>query len=115
MQLADRLSGNEAQAQRAATSIIEAAPTESENHAAYAELLQKRNRWDEAIPHWRKVAELRRLEPTGLLKLAAAQIHEKEFASAQQSVEQLQRTAWPARFNNVQNETRLLQEQLPKK
>src|SRR4029077_2887780 len=33
-QLAERLKGNEAEAERAATSIIEAAPNEAENHAA---------------------------------------------------------------------------------
>lgn len=113
--LAQRLAGNEAQAERAATSIIEAAPSESENHAAYAELMQARNRWDEAIPHWRQVAELRRLEPTGLLKLAEAQIHEKQWNEARQTVKKLQQTSWPARFSNVEHETRILQEKLPKR
>jgi predicted Zn-dependent protease len=112
--LAQRFAGNEAEAERAATSIIEAAPTEAENHAAYAELMQSRNRWDEAIPHWQQVAELRRLEPTGLLKLAEAQIHEKQWDEARQTVKKLQQTSWPARFNNVENETRQLQEKLPK-
>jgi Flp pilus assembly protein TadD len=112
--LAQRFAGNEAQAERAATSIIEAAPTESENHAAYAELMQARNRWDEAIPHWQQVAELRRLEPTGLLKLAEAQIHEKQWNEARQTIKKLQQTSWPARFGNVENETRQLQEKLPK-
>jgi tetratricopeptide (TPR) repeat protein len=112
--LAQRLAGNEAEAERAATSIIEAAPTESENHAAYAELMQSRNRWDEAIPHWQQVAGLRRLEPTGLLKLAEAQIHEKQWNEARQTVKKLQQTSWPARFSNVESETRQLQEKLPK-
>jgi predicted Zn-dependent protease len=112
--LAQRLGGNEAEAERAATSIIEAAPTESENHAAYAELMQQRNRWDEAIPHWRQVAELRRLEPTGLLKLAEAQIHEKQWNEARQTVRKLQQTSWPTRFSDVEQQTRQLQEKLPK-
>jgi Flp pilus assembly protein TadD len=113
--LAQRFAGNEAEAERAATSIIEAAPTESENHAAYAELMQTRNRWDEAIPHWKQVAELRRLEPTGLVKLATAQIHEKQWDEARKTIRQLQQTSWPARFNEVEQQTRTLQEQLPKK
>ena len=108
------MKANEAEAERAATSIIEAAPTESENHAAFAELRQQQNRWDEAIPHWRKVAELRRLEPTGWLKLAEAQIHEQKWSDAQASVEKLQRTEWPARFSDVPQQTRALQERLPK-
>jgi tetratricopeptide (TPR) repeat protein len=112
--LADRLKDNEGEAQRAATSIIEAGPTEAENHAAYAELLQTRNRWDEAIPHWQQVAELRRLEPTGLLKLASAQIHEKQWDHARKTIRKLQQTQWPSRFNNVEPETRQLQMKLPK-
>ena len=113
-QLAERMKGNEAEAERAATSIIEAAPNEAENHAALAELRQQQNRWDEAIPHWEQVAELRRLEPTGLLKLAAAQIQVKQWEAARTTINRLNKTEWPARFNNVTNETRQLQERLPK-
>lgn len=113
-QLADRYMDNEAEAERAATSIIEAAPNEAENHAALAELRQKQERWDEAIPHWQRVAELRKLEPTGLLKLATAQIHQKQWPAAKDTITRLQRTEWPSRFNNVQHETRQLQEQLPR-
>ncbi|MBI5759842.1 MAG: hypothetical protein HZA46_15090 [Planctomycetales bacterium] len=113
-QLAERLKDNEAEAERAATSIIEAAPNEAENHAALAELRQKQNRWDEAIPHWEQVAEQRRLEPTGLLKLAEAQLHQKQWDTARRSIEKLQRTEWPARFSDVANQTRRLQELLPK-
>ena len=113
-QLAERLKGNEAEAERAATSIIEAAPNEAENHAAMAELRQQQNRWDEAIPHWEQVAELRRLEPTGLLKLATAQVHQKQWEAARATINKLNKTEWPSRFNNVQNETRQLQERLPK-
>ena len=105
---------NEAEAERAATSIIESAPNESESHTALAELRQKQNRWAEAIPHWERVAELRRLEPTGLLKLTEAQLHEKQWDEARQSIGKLQKTEWPSRFNNVVEETRRLQEQLPK-
>ncbi len=56
-QLADRMKDNEAEAERAATSIIESSPNEAENHAAMAELRQKQNRWDEAISHWEQVAQ----------------------------------------------------------
>lgn len=113
-QLAQRMKDNEPEAERAATSIIESAPNESENHTAMAELRQQQNRWGEAIPHWQQVSELRRLEPTGLLKLAEAQIHEKQWPGAKQTIQKLQRTAWPSRFNDVENQTRRLQEQLPK-
>jgi hypothetical protein len=113
-QLAERLKDNEAEAERAATSIIESSPNESESHTAMAELRQKQNRWPEAIPHWERVAELRRLEPTGLLKLTEAQLHEQQWDAARKSIEKLQKTDWPSRFSDVTNQTRQLQEQLPK-
>ena len=113
-QLADRLKDNEAETERAATSIIESAPNESENHTAFADLRQKQNRWGEAIPHWEQVAKLRRLERTGLLKLAAAQIHEQRWDDARKSIDELGKTQWPGRFGNVQNETDQLRRQLPK-
>jgi tetratricopeptide (TPR) repeat protein len=113
-QLATRLKDNEVEAERAATSIIESAPNESESHAAMAELRQNQNRWSEAIPHWEQVAKLRKLEPTGLLGLTAAQIHEKQWGAAKTSLNQLSRTEWPSRFNHVTNEIQQLEQQLPK-
>ena len=113
-QLASRLKDNEAEAERAATSIIESAPNESESHAAMAELRQNQNRWSEAIPHWEQVAKLRKLEPTGLLKLAAAHVHEQKWEAAKESIRKLNKTEWPSRFNNVTNEVRQLEQRLPK-
>lgn len=113
-ELAGRLKDNEAEAERAATSIIEASPGEAENHAAMAELRQTQNRWDEAIPHWEQVAELRKLEPDGLLKLGEAQLHEKRWKAVRGTVEKLRKTQWPARFNNVQNQANQLETRIPK-
>lgn len=113
-QLADRLKGNEVEAERAATSIIEASPNEAENHAAMAELRQSQNRWDEAIPHWEQVAELRKLEPNGLLKLAEAQLHEKQWNAARSTVNKLRKTDWPPRFTDVQNQATQLEMRIPK-
>jgi Flp pilus assembly protein TadD len=113
-QLAERLKNDEQEAERAATSIIESSPNEAESHAAMAELRQKQNRWDEAIPHWEQVAQLRRLEPNGLLKLTEAQLHQKQWDAARSSIEKLQKTEWPSRFSDVNNQSRLLQERLPK-
>ena len=112
-QLASRLKDNEAEAERAATSIIESAPNESESPAAMAELRQNQNRWSESIPHWEQVAKLRKLEPTGLLKLAAAQVHEKRWEAAKESLHKLNKTEWPSRFNNITNEIRQLEQRLP--
>ena len=61
-------------------------PNESESHALLAEIREKQDRWPEAIAHWERVAEIRALEPTGLLKLAAAQIHEKAWDQAAKDV-----------------------------
>ena len=113
-QLAERLKEQPAEAERAVTSIIEAGPQEAENHTALAEIRQRQDRWDEAIDQWRKVAKLRALEPTGLLRLAEAQIHQKQWDGARQSIEKLQRSEWPTRFGDVNFQTRQLQERLPK-
>src|SRR5262249_6732689 len=111
---ADHLKDDPAQAERAITSLIEVGATEAENHAALAEYRQKQNRWDEAVQQWSDVAKLRALEPTGLLKLAEAQLHQKLWDAARGTIERLQRTEWPSRFSDVANQTRRLQEQLPK-
>ena len=67
------------ESERAYASIVEMQPLESESHTLLAEIRQKQNRWPEAIEHWRRVSEIRALEPTGLLKLAEAQLHEKQL------------------------------------
>ena len=113
-QLADRLKDQPTEAERAVTSIIEAGPQEAENHTALAEIRQKQDRWDEAIHEWTEVAKLRSLEPTGLQKLAEAQLHQKQWDAARKTIERLQRTEWPSRFGDVFNQTRQLQEKLPK-
>jgi tetratricopeptide (TPR) repeat protein len=100
-QMAERLKKDEALSERALTNIIEAAPNEAENHQALAKIREKQKRWDEAIQHWQEVAELRRLEPTGLLGLAAAQIHGKHHEDARKTIDQLRKTEWPSRFDDV--------------
>ena len=94
--------------------MIEAAPLEAENHQALAELREEQDRWDEAIDHWQQVAELRKLEPTGLVNLATAQIHEEEWADAKDSIRKLNRKEWPSRFDKLEQQIRELQNQLPK-
>ncbi len=113
-QLADRLKDQPAEAERAVTSVIEAGPQEAENHTALAEIRQKQDRWEEAIDQWAEVAKLRSLEPTGLMKLAEAQLHQKQWDAARKSIEKLQRSDWPSRFGDVNNQTRQLQEKLSK-
>lgn len=110
--LAERLKDDEAMSERAVTTIVEAAASEAEHHQALAEIRQQQNRWPDAIDHWKQVAKLRRLEPTGLLKLAEAQINAKRFAPARETLGQLSRTEWPARFGDVQNQVTKLRGQL---
>ncbi|MBL8817930.1 MAG: hypothetical protein JNL58_18035 [Planctomyces sp.] len=111
-QLADRLKDDPSQSERAATSIIESSPNEAESHQAYAERLQTLDRWPETIPHWKQVAQYRKLEPTGLLRLAEAQIHVKRFADAQITLKSLRTISWPSRFTDIDNQIRNLESQL---
>ena len=113
-QLAERLKDSPLEAERAATSIIESSPNEAESHAALAELRQSQDRWSEAIPHWEQVSRYRKLEPTGLLKLAEAQIHERRFVEAAQSVRTLRHTEWPSRFGDLESQIRMLEQKLQK-
>ena len=112
-QLAQRLQDQPAEAERAVTSVIEAGPREAENHTALAEIRQKQDRWDEATAEWAEVAQIRSLEPTGLVKLAEAQIHQKQWGDAQNH-RKTSAHEWPSRFGDVNNQARQLQEKLPK-
>lgn len=97
-------------AERAATSLVEASPNEAENHQALAELRQSQGRWNDAVPEWEQVAELRKLEPTGLVRLAAALIQVKQFDRAAETLTKVRRTAWPSRFDPLMNELPALDE-----
>lgn len=104
--------GEPQQAERAFTSIVEMLPNESEGHAALAELRQEQNRWPAAIEHWKQVARIRALEPTGLLELAAAQIHEKQWDAADATLRKLEARSWPSRFNDAENKIRRMRQQV---
>ncbi len=99
-------------AERAWTSMIEMQANESESHQALAQLRQEQNRWPEAIDQWQRVAVLRELEPTGLLGLAGAQIHERRLDAAKDTLKKLRSTSWPARFNTVEADIQRLEQQL---
>src|SRR5207253_1680308 len=89
------------EAERAYTSMVEVLPNEAEGHALLAEVRQGQDRWDEAAAHWEQVARLRALEPTGLLKLTAAQIHLRQWDRAAQTLQKVGARSWPARFGDV--------------
>ncbi len=111
--LAKRLKDDEALSERAATTLVEAAPLEAEHHQALAEYRQQQDRWNDAIVHWKQVAKLRSLEPNGLLKLAEAQLHQEDWPAARRTIEKLNKTDWPGRFQNVRRQTETLQKRLP--
>jgi Flp pilus assembly protein TadD len=102
------------EAERAYTSIVEMLPTEAESHTLLAEVREKQGRWADAIVHWEQVARLRSLEPTGLLKLAAAQVHERQWNQARATLRKLESRTWPTRFGDVRHEIRRLEEAVAK-
>jgi tetratricopeptide (TPR) repeat protein len=104
--------GDAKQAERAYATIVEALPNESESHAMLAEVREKQGRWNDAAAHWSRVAEIRKLEPTGLLKLASAQLQLKNWDEAQHTIRQLEKRDWPARFSDVPQRIRELARQL---
>lgn len=111
--LADRLEalGKKDEAWRAYTSGVEMQPQEAESHQRLAEICQRLGHWPQAIVQWRQAARLRSLEPTGLVGLARAQIHQKQFTDARASINQLKGHAWPERFN-VAHQIEQLQREL---
>jgi predicted Zn-dependent protease len=110
--LGRRLEGQPKEVERAYTSIVEALPSESESHALLAEVRQQQNRWPEAVTQWQQVAHIRALEPTGLLRLAAAQIHLRQWDEARQTLRKVGSRSWPSRFGDVPNQVRELEGQI---
>jgi tetratricopeptide (TPR) repeat protein len=100
--------------ERAYTSIVEVLSNESESHSLLAETREKQDRWAEAIAHWQHVAKIRALEPGGLLRLANAQLHEKQYDQAVETLRQLKAKTWPQRFGDVGNQIRELEQRLDK-
>ena len=98
--------GRAKEAERARTNIVEALPNESEGHAMLAEIRGGQERWEEAAQHWGQVAIIRELEPTGLQRLADAQIKLGKNAAAAASLQKLLVKDWPSRFRNVHSEAR---------
>ena len=103
------------EAERARTNIVEALPNESEGHAMLAGIRQKQDRWEEAAGHWEQVSIIRELEPTGLQRLADAQIKLGRDSEAIASLEKLLAKDWPSRFGKVHRDARNKLAQLEKK
>jgi tetratricopeptide (TPR) repeat protein len=104
--------GRPGEVERAYTSVVEMTPNESEGHALLAEIREQQNHWADAAAQWEQVARIRALEPTGLLKLAAVQVHERQWDQAEETVKKLRSRGWPARFGNVDQQVRQLEQQI---
>ncbi len=113
--LGERYRGSPTQQERAYTAIVEMKPNESESHTKLAEIRQEQNRWDDAIHHWQQVARIRSLEPSGLLRLAEAQIHEKQWIKARATLTKLDRKTWPPRFGSVEQQTEALRKRIDRR
>ena len=70
------------EAKRAETTLIELFNNESESHFMYAFMLQDQNDYESALFHWKRVHEIRSLEPTGLIGMIRAQLHLKKWNEA---------------------------------
>ena len=101
-----------AEAERAYTSMVEMQPQETESHTLLAKVRETQNRLPDALVEWQHVADLRPLEPTGLVNLARVQIQAKQWDSATESLRQLRSKTWHERFNNLSNELTQLQRDL---
>ena len=92
--------------------IVEVLPNESEGHELLASIRQSQGRWADAIGHWEQVAKIRALEPTGLIGLASAQVHERQFDKAAETVGKLKARVWPANFPDAANRIADLERQV---
>ncbi len=106
--------GQHKETERAYTSIVGVLPNESESHALLAEIREQQNRWPEAAGQWEQVARIRSLEPTGFLRLAAAQIHLQQWDKATETLRKLDSRTWPAQFVDVHNQVRALEQKIKK-
>lgn len=96
VKLAERYdeANDETEAERARTSLAEILPGETEGRTALAHERENQNRWPEALEQWQKVAELRKLEATGLLNMARVQLQLKQKEQAAATIQQIERTTW---------------------
>ena len=115
--LGDRMKdlGRADEAERAYTSMVEMLPNESEGHAALANIRQRDDRYDEAILHWEHVARIRALEPTGLIGLTQAQVHQGQWDAAAATLKKLRARSWPVHFPNAPTTIGELQRQIDAK
>ena len=91
------------QAERAFTSMIEVLPNDADSEMALAQVRESQNRWEEAIGHWKLTRDYRAEDPSGLLGLARAYVHEKRWPESKATLELLKHPAkpWHQRFDSL--------------
>lgn len=101
-----------ANAERAATSIVEVAVEESSSHAALAELREGQENWSAAIQHWRRAASLKTEEPHALVRLTQAQLQAGRKQDAVATFRKLRTTKWDDRFEELPAQIRKLRRRI---
>ena len=106
-ELEKRLRDDKELAERAATTVVEAAPNEAEHHEELAKIRGRQKKYAAAVLHWQRVAELRSLEPNGMINLAKAQLLNDQAGTAEKTMDQVRKREWPSRFDDdIQNAVR---------
>ena len=110
-QLAERLD-DEAESDRAITSLVEAVPPKPTTIEALAEFRQNQDRWHEAVDEWMQVAQLHPAQPTGLIGLCMRSAFE-DWEGLRKTLGTLKADQWPAEFASEVKEAETLRKQLP--
>jgi uncharacterized protein HemY len=103
---------DEALAERAATSIVEVASEEADHHSVFAEIRSEEGSLAATMAHRQRAADLRREDPTLLVRLAEAQIRFGDKTAARGTLSRLATTKWDERFADIPNEIQRLRKQL---
>ena len=100
----DDLADGPGDSERAYTSMVEMLSSETEGHTALAKVRETQKRWDDAAIHWKRVSEIRKKEPAGLLNLCRVYLEQGKLDQARSTLREIRSTPWPGRFNNELNE-----------
>ena len=113
--LAERLDrrGMRDEAERAWTGMVEVQPNEADSHRLLAQHREHQGRHADAIVHWRQVVRVRSDEPEGWLALARAQICERRFEPARETLDHVMKTEWDRRFGDVRRRAGRMLNDLP--
>ncbi|MBM4370377.1 MAG: hypothetical protein FJ098_01900, partial [Deltaproteobacteria bacterium] len=100
--------GETGDAERARTSIVEAAPDEADAHEVLARILEEQGRWMDALGRWRVVVRLREGSPAGFLGVALAALEARVLDEAQDALDHILSRTWPRIFDDVVRKAREL-------